>query len=84
MYNCDYIFNYRGNMENKNEKFIRLANSRVNKALKQLDLISNLSNKNIYSYSENEIKQIIIALNKKIKEIENKFHQEINNKQFKL
>ncbi|MDC9721382.1 MAG: hypothetical protein PSN34_01240 [Urechidicola sp.] len=71
-------------MENKKQKFERLANARVNKALKQLDLISNLSNKNAYDYSENEVNQIIVVLDKKVKELKTKFLQGLSNKQFKL
>lgn len=71
-------------MENKKQKFERLANARVNKALKKLDLIGNLSNKNIYDYSEYEVSQIIKTLNKKVKEIETQFLLGLDNKQFKL
>lgn len=71
-------------MENKKQKFERLANTRVNKVLKQLDLIGNLSNKNAYGYSENEANQIIKALDKKVRELKTKFSQGLINKQFKL
>lgn len=71
-------------MENKKQKFERLVNSRVNKTLKQLDLIGNLSNKNTYDYSENEVNQIIRVLDKKIKELKTKFLQGLTNEQFKL
>jgi hypothetical protein len=71
-------------MENKQQKFERLANARVNKVLKQLDLIGNLSNKNAYGYSENEANQIIAVLDKKVRELKTKFSQGLINKQFKL
>lgn len=71
-------------MENKKQKFERLANARVNKVLKQLDLIANLSNKNVYDYSENEVNQIIGVLEKKVKELKTKFSQGLINEQFKL
>lgn len=71
-------------MENKQQKFERLANARVNKVLKQLDLIGNLSNKNAYDYSENEANQIIAVLDKKVRELKTKFSQGLINKQFKL
>ncbi len=71
-------------MENKQQKFERLANARVNKALKQLDLIGNLSNKNAYGYSESEANQIIGVLDRKIKELKTKFSKGLINKQFKL
>jgi hypothetical protein len=71
-------------MENKKQKFERLANKRVNSALKQLDLIGNLSNKNAYDYSGDEINQIIEVLNKKIRELKTRFSQGLSSKNFKL
>lgn len=47
---------------NKRQKFIALANARVNRALKELQLIGNLSNKRSYSYTEKDTKQILRAL----------------------
>lgn len=49
-------------MESRKEKFKRLANIRVNNALKQIDLIGNLSNKSTYEYSEEEIRKIFSEL----------------------
>jgi predicted phage tail protein len=46
----------------KRQKFIELANARVNRALKELQLIGNLSNKRSYSYTEKDTKQILRAL----------------------
>lgn len=39
-------------METKNEKFIRLAEARVNSVIQKIQLIGNLSNKRNYDYSE--------------------------------
>ena len=44
--------------KNNSEHFIELANKRVPKALKYLDLIGNLANKSNYSYTEEDIKNI--------------------------
>ena len=43
----------------KKIKFQELANSRVNKAIKLLRLISNLANKSHYSYSETEADRLL-------------------------
>ena len=48
--------------ENKNEKFKRLAVTRVNKALKAIELIGNLGNKALYDSSPEERKKIIRAI----------------------
>ena len=70
-------------MENKKQKFERLANTRINKILKQLDLIGNLSNKSVYEYSDNEANQIIAVLDKKVRELKVKFLYTPTDKQFK-
>lgn len=44
------------------DKFVRLANKRVNSALKQMKLIANLSNKSNYDYTEADVEQIFKAL----------------------
>lgn len=59
--------------KNKVNNFKRLANSRVNKAIVMLKLISNLSNKSHYEYNENDIKLIILALEKEVKSIKERF-----------
>tara|TARA_Y100000813_G_C24135836_1_gene339876 strand:- start:973 stop:1215 length:243 start_codon:yes stop_codon:yes gene_type:complete len=75
------------NLETKNnsDHFIDLANKRVPKALKYLDLVGNLANRSNYSYSEEQAKLIKKALKDKVNEICKKFDQEqTNNNYFKL
>jgi transcription elongation GreA/GreB family factor len=68
------------------EKFIKLAESRVVKAIKDIRLIGNLSNKSNYSYDENDVKKIISALETEIKLLKKKFSQNEGKKEviFKL
>lgn len=68
--------------ETKHEKFKRLAENRVNNALKQIELIGNLSNLNNYEYSQEEIKKIIKVLKNSIEIVEKKF--ETDKFKFKL
>lgn len=71
--------------KNNSEHFIELANKRVPKALKYLDLIGNLANKSNYSYTEQQSKQIKKALRDKVNEICRKFDSSTNNdSSFKL
>ena len=49
-------------MEDKQEKFTRLANQRVNKAMDQLRLVGNLGNRAAYDYTEEDAKKIVKAL----------------------
>lgn len=70
-------------MENKEEKmlkFERLAERRVSDALKKLQLIGNLSNKNNYEYTDKHVKQIIESLESELKLLKNKFSEESNDK----
>lgn len=50
------------------EKFISLAEKRVQKALQAISVIGNLSNKSNYSYTEEDVKQIKKALNTQLNE----------------
>lgn len=54
-------------IEKKNDKFKRLANKRLANAVKQLKLLSNLSNKSHYFYKNEEINEIIKILKKAIR-----------------
>lgn len=60
-------------MSKNKEKFVELANSRVNKAIKFIKLVGNLSNRSHYTYTEQQVSQIISALDKEVKIIKNKF-----------
>ena len=60
--------------------FVELANKRVPKALKALDLVGNLANKSNYSYTEEQADQIKKALKNKVNEIYKKFDSSSSNK----
>ena len=64
-------------MGTSRENFVRLAESRTNKVLKDLDLLSNLSNRSNYAYSEEDVRKIFSAINRKIKETQTKFELNI-------
>jgi len=57
----------------KKERFITIAEKRVNNALRTINAIGNLSNKRNYEYNEKQVKKIISALRSGIKDIENSF-----------
>ncbi len=72
-------------MNKKREKFVKLTNNRVNKAIKQISLIGNLSNRNNYDYSEEEAKQIFKALEDEIRECKSRFEgQSKTDKKFSI
>ena len=55
------------------ERFVNLAENRVNKALKDIDLIGNLSNKSNYEYTDEEARKIVKALRSAVDEVKAKF-----------
>lgn len=57
----------------KRERFKKVAVSRTNKILKDIRLLSNCSNKNNYSYNENDAKKIFVAIDGEIKKAKAKF-----------
>ncbi|RVK16995.1 hypothetical protein PWG15_36145 (plasmid) [Ensifer adhaerens] len=59
--------------ETDREKFVRLGTARVNKAIKAIQLIGNLSNKSNYSYEQADVEKIFRALTAEIKACRQKF-----------
>lgn len=57
----------------KAAKFVELANRRVNKALKDIKLVSNLSNRQHYEYTEDQAKKIIKVLQQEVELLKNSF-----------
>lgn len=71
-------------MENKKDKFVRLGESRVNDAIKKIRLIGNLSNKNNYEYTSEQVNEIITALKSEIEDVQKKFTAQQNKKDDKF
>ncbi len=55
------------------KKFVELAEKRVTRALKDIKLIGNLSNKSNYSYMKSDTEKIYKALKKAIDEMKTRF-----------
>lgn len=60
-------------VENRHEKFVRLAETRTQKALDAIRLIGNLSNRSTYEFSDSEIRQIFRALDEELKVARERF-----------
>lgn len=60
-------------MASARDNFVRLAEARTRKVLKDLDLLGNLSNRSNYAYSEEDVKTIIKAVAKKMQDVELRF-----------
>ena len=60
-------------MGTSRDNFVRLAEARTTRVLKDLDLIGNLSNRSNYSFTEQDIRKIIGAIQRKLKDTESRF-----------
>ena len=71
---------------NPREKFAELAEKRVNKTIKDIKLIGNLSNRSNYSYTDQDVKKILAALKKAIEETKARFESkgDLDKNAFKL
>lgn len=70
-------------MENKSDRFKRLATYRTNQVIKALKILGNCSNKQIYEYEDEQINKIFSVIDKKVKEVKGKFHRH-NEDKFRL
>lgn len=70
--------------ETKREKFVRLAESRMNNVLKQIELLGNLSNKRAYEYDQSDIDAMIKTLKTAVSNLEHSFNADKKNNKFSL
>jgi len=64
----------------KQIKFKKYANLRLNNALRAIRLIGNLSNKNAYEFTEDQVKTINNELTKAILETKKRFEKSMSGK----
>jgi uncharacterized protein YceH (UPF0502 family) len=62
-------------MRDKRDRFVGLAEKRVNKAIKDIRLIGNLSNRNNYEYEDSEAQAILRVLEQEVKALRSRFEQ---------
>ncbi|MGQ7356245.1 hypothetical protein ACTGZM_04270 [Streptococcus suis] len=65
-------------METKNEKFMRLAESRTNSAIQKIQLIGNLANTRNYSYDKQEVDEIFKAIERELLRTKKLFEIELS------
>jgi hypothetical protein len=71
--------------KSKEQKFIELAEKRVNVLLNNIRLVKQLSNKNNYQYSDTHVKKIFAAINTALNDANEAFNaQESKKNVFKL
>lgn len=57
----------------KRAKFVELAESRVNRAIKDLQLIGNLSNRSAYEFTDEDVRKIFRALQRELDTAKSRF-----------
>lgn len=60
-------------MTEARDRFVRLAESRTTKLLKDISLLSNLSNRSNYSYTADDVHKIFSVITAELKEAQAKF-----------
>ena len=75
-------------MENermKRERFVKIAENRTNKIISMIKLLGNCSNKNNYTYSDDDVRQIFNAIDNEIRTTKSRFQEaQEKKKEFKL
>jgi hypothetical protein len=57
----------------KRDKFVELAEARVSRAMQAIRVVGNLSNRNNYEYSDDDVKKIVKALSSEIEAMQGRF-----------
>lgn len=60
-------------MRDRRQKFVELAEARVTRAMRDIRLIGNLSNRSAYSYTEDDVRKIFRTIQKEIEAARAKF-----------
>jgi len=60
-------------MRDKRKKFVQLAEARVTRAIAQLRLVGNLSNRAAYEFAEDDVRKIFRALQKELDAAKSRF-----------
>lgn len=71
-------------MEEKSERFRRVAENRTNRIIESIRLLGNCSNKSNYEYTEDEVKKIFGAIEAELKVAKIKYQKKTKNQKFEL
>ena len=68
-------------MTEKRQKFVRLAEARVTRAIRDIRLIGNLSNRSAYAFTDEDVRKIFRAIQKEAEAAKAKFGGEAGSKE---
>jgi hypothetical protein len=63
-------------MSDRRQKFVKLAEARVNKALNEIQLIGNLSNTSAYEFTDADVRKMFAALQKGLETAKARYSRE--------
>lgn len=63
-------------MRDRRQKFVDLAEARVNKTLKDIQLVGNLSNRAAYEFTDADVRKVFGALQKALDSAKSRFNRE--------
>lgn len=63
-------------MSDKRDRFVRLAEARVPKAMHSIRIIGNLANTGNYEYSEEDVRKIVGALQGAVNDLKRQFRDQ--------
>ena len=61
-------------MSLKRDNFVRLAEARANRALREIRLIGNLSNRNAYEFDDADVRKLFTAIQKGLDTAKGRFN----------
>lgn len=70
------------NSDKKQENFLRLSQDRVNKLLKDIELLDNLSNKNAYTYTDSQVDKMFSCIEKALADTKKHFKEKKSSGKF--
>ena len=71
-------------MEDRSQRFKRLAEYRTNEVIEKLRILGNCSNKSSYSYTDEEVRKIFTSIEEQVKTVKARFKRPKKGKEFKL
>lgn len=74
-------------MTNARDRFVRLAEARTTRVLRDIASLSNLSNRSNYSYTAEDVRKIFNAISSELKDAQSRFETNLKSEtkgQFKL
>lgn len=73
------LANKNSNMETKRDRFVRIAERRVNKILVDLESLGKCANRRNYQYTDSDVRKIFREIEKKLRETRDLYKSSTNN-----